>query len=534
MNTITNNYDNNKQYKFGCVIPYYNRKSLVEQTFQSINNSCIPNDLLFVLIDDGSDQEIKPDIQHDHILITKDKNYGISNSLSIGWDIIYSLNIRNMLNIDSDAEVSPNWISTLNNIFQSYNKNYDNVDCIITGYNGSFPDGITNHPCIKETKHYRIKKSVGGINLFFDRNIYQSIVRKAITSYNIIPSTIDDVIFSIDLYGSSSPRLNPKENKKIGWDWGLSYLCEQNNIQILSAKKSVVQHKGLSGISSRSTYFEQSYDYENQSIPKIIHQLWKDDYLPYHLFMMQKSVKYYHSDYNYMFWTDSSLDQFIKKNYPGIWDFYNSGIEYIIQKIDFVRLLLIYHYGGVYIDLDSLCIKNMDYLLNYPCSLINTKKHESFSDKHYPLIINNAFIASEPRNDFIKHIMLNIINYKDPPNYKEYCSFNPLYTKILKSCGPLGITDSYLSYQDKSFIKLLPNNYYYGLDYPKDMSQSEIIQYGLDTSLFIEDCYFMHMHESSWWRINGKAMNPILNSNFDSKNLDDKKTKAILELVCFY
>lgn len=525
MSIILSHYNPNEQYKLGCVIGYYNRIELVKNTLQSINNSYVPKNLLFIIIDDGSFEKTIFNLKHNYILIRKDKNYGISHSLAMGWDILYSLGVEYLLNIDSDAEVSSNWISVLNNVFWAYGSN----NCIVTGYHGSFPDGSTNHTILENTKTYRIKSSVGGLNIFFHRSLYASLVRKSLTSHTSIASDIDEAISFANLYGSN-PRFNLADNKK-GWDWGLSFLCQNNNISILCPKKSVVQHRGYIGISSVPEYFEQSHDYKNECVPKIIHQLWKDSNIPAHLKLMQQSVVRHHSDYKYMFWTDELLNDFIRSNYPGMWDFYDKGIEYIIQKIDFVRLLLVYHYGGVYLDLDSLCIKNIDDILQFPCSLINTKKHESFSNKHYPLIINNAFIACEQYNHFIKQIILHIIDYKDPIDYKEYCDFNPAYTKILKSAGPLCITDCYLSYNFKFLIKLLSNNYYYGLDYSKDMEASEIIDYGMNTALKIDDCRFMHMHESSWWKINGKAAAPMPNPNFKTANLDYIKNTAKLELI---
>lgn len=519
---IIENYDKNKVYQFGCVISYKDRSNLVQETFQSINNSFIPDNLLFILIDDGSEENIVPNLKHDHILIRKDKSYGISHSLVMGWDIIYNMNIEYMMNVDSDVNVSVNWISVLNNTLHSYKSNC----CIVTGYNGAFPDQYSNHPIQLEHKYYRIKKSIGGINLFFHKNLYTDIIRKSLTLYDIIPSNVLD---SVNYYGSN-PHLDPRNNYK-GWDWSLSYLCTQYNIPIVCSKQSAIQHTGSNGISSDADWYEKSYDYKNECVPKIIHQLWKDKDIPDHLKLMQQSVLDHHSGYQYMFWTDKDLDGFLQVYYPGVWNFYTTGFEYIIQKIDFIRLLLVYHYGGIYIDLDSLCIKNIEDILGYPCSFVDTKKHESFSNKYYPLIMNNAFISAEKNNDFIKTILLNIINYQDPIDYKEYCSFNPLYTKILKSAGPLCITDSYLSYTNKSLVNLLPNRYYQGLDYDRNLSPEQIIDYGLDYGKQIDDCRFVHMHESSWWKQNGVAIEPPKNNLFDNQNLDEKRRMAIIELI---
>ena len=525
MSDITYNYNPNKKYLFGCVIGLYNREKLANDTINSINKSFLPKDILFIIIDDGSKNlNLNLDVKFDYIYFRKQKNYGISNSLVVGWDILHLLDVEFMMNLDSDVEVSPNWLSVLHNISQFTSP----TKCIITGYNGNFINGKINHPIVNKYRNYRIKESAGGINLFFHRNMYRSLIRQSLTNFDNNSKTIEDIVPCWHFYIPNNTIKTISRNKT-GWDWKLNVLCKEQEIPILCSNKSVVQHMGTNGLTSSYSYFEKSYDYNTECVPKIIHQLWKDNNIPKHLLMMQESVKNNHPNYKYMFWTDSSLEHFIKRYYPGMWSFYNTGLEYIIQKIDFVRLLLIYHYGGVYIDLDSLSIKNTDSILNYPCSFINTKKHDSFLDSKYSFIINNAFIAAEPQNDFIRKIMLDIINYKDPDNYKDYCSFNPIYTKILKSAGPLCITDSYLSYPYKDLVNLLPNSYYYGLDYSKDMSPSEIIDYGSNFSSSVEDCHFVHLHESSWWKIGNKAVDPILNTKFRQGN-DSNKQMAINQL----
>lgn len=510
-------FNPHKTYKFGCVICCYNRESFVKDTINSISKSFLPQDLLFIIIDDGSNPVIQVELDHDYILIRKDKNYGISNSLAIGWDIAYILNIEYLMNLDSDTNVSVNWLSRLLSTSKKFNDN-----AVVTGFNGRY------HSIINDNKNYYLKNSIGGINIWFEKTLYQQTIRKSLTTYDIIPNSIDKILLDIDKYGVN-PKIHDVYN---GWDWGLVSLCNNQKIEMVCVKPSVVQHIGKRGLNSKPNNIEKSLDYQNICVPKIIHQLWKDNNIPEHLRLMQKSVLNNHPTYEYKLWTDELLIEFIRQFYPNILDYYQTGIEHIIQQIDFVRLLLLYHYGGVYIDIDSFCINPVDDILNYPCSFINTKKHEAFSDNYYPLVLNNAFIAAEKDNHFIQQILIHIIEYNDPVNYKEYCSFNPAYTKILKSAGPLCITDVYLNYSFKSCINLLSSDYYFGSSYDKKMTANQILEYGIKVSHNIKNCHFIHLHESSWWKDdNDKAISPPTNKFFTKENIEIKKNMAKLELI---
>jgi len=64
-------------------------------------------------------------------------------------------------------------------------------------------------------------------------------------------------------------------------------------------------------------------------------------------------------------------------------------------KADVVRMEILYKYGGVYLDLDMLIVKNFDEVFNSNKSLYLSKEGDG------PGLIN-AFIAAKPQNEFIK------------------------------------------------------------------------------------------------------------------------------------
>lgn len=478
-----------QNYKFGCVFLTYNRVEKIYKSIESINKSFIPDDFLLVVVDDGSEEKIDIKTNCNHVIINKNKNYGISNGLVLGWDYIYNMYIPYMLNLDSDVILSKNWLSQIMRVHKSEkNKN------ITTGFNGKF------HKIIEDNDKFYTKNSIGGINILFDRSTYPEI-RPCLTEYKTIPKK-ENLLNSLENYGK-----NPKiHNIYSGWDWGLMKICDDKNIKKICTKPSVVQHIGDVGFTSDPKNFEQCLDFQDVCVPKIIHQTWKDNNIPEHLKIMQESVIDKHKDYEYMFWTDESINVFIKENYPDLWEFYNSFM-YNIQKIDFARLLFLYHYGGIYIDLDSYCYKNVDSILNFPISLVKAKLSECYTD-HYSFILNNAFIASEKRNLFIKNVLENILKFKMIPDYESKYIGHYEYATVLMSAGPLMITDSYVDYEFKNMITILDEEFYFG-----------ITQNQKEEFLNKEHNYnFLHIHESSWWKKHGRAVMPAKNPN--RKSLD--------------
>ena len=100
-------------------------------------------------------------------------------------------------------------------------------------------------------------------------------------------------------------------------------------------------------------------------IPKIIHQTWKNETIPDKWKESVGSVKAHHKSYKYMLWTDKAMKEFVKKEYP---EFYKTYNDYPnpIQRCDAFRFLVLYKYGGIYIDMDIGCKKSVYSLLKYP------------------------------------------------------------------------------------------------------------------------------------------------------------------------
>jgi len=98
-------------------------------------------------------------------------------------------------------------------------------------------------------------------------------------------------------------------------------------------------------------------------IPKVIYQTWKTKNLSEikdndHIKSIQ-SIKKYNENYKHIIYDDNDCHEFIKNNYPEYYESYVK-LKLPVQKADLWRYLIIYKYGGFYMDMDCICVKKLD------------------------------------------------------------------------------------------------------------------------------------------------------------------------------
>jgi mannosyltransferase OCH1-like enzyme len=98
-------------------------------------------------------------------------------------------------------------------------------------------------------------------------------------------------------------------------------------------------------------------------IPKNIFQTWKTHEVPSHWKESPKSIKRMMPGWNYYLTDDNDNLEIVKKHFPKYLKFYES-LTYPIQRADMIRPILLYLYGGIYIDLDFIVLKPLDPLFS--------------------------------------------------------------------------------------------------------------------------------------------------------------------------
>ena len=139
-------------------------------------------------------------------------------------------------------------------------------------------------------------------------------------------------------------------------------------------------------------------------IPRIIYQTFKTKELTPAFQKFVDLWKDNNSGYEYRFYDDKMCDSFMKDFDPRVWRAYRRIIPGAF-KADLWRYCVLYTYGGVYADLDTLCIGKIDDFLN------DTAKFVGVIDIRQSTLMFNAFIAAAPGSKILKGCIDQMVYY---------------------------------------------------------------------------------------------------------------------------
>lgn len=82
--------------------------------------------------------------------------------------------------------------------------------------------------------------------------------------------------------------------------------------------------------------------------------------------LIQKKIDSYKTmnpEYTYYLYDDDEIDNFVNTHYQGIISECYNKLNIIVAKVDFWRYLVLYKYGGIYLDMDSSIEKPLNRLI---------------------------------------------------------------------------------------------------------------------------------------------------------------------------
>ena len=82
--------------------------------------------------------------------------------------------------------------------------------------------------------------------------------------------------------------------------------------------------------------------------------MWNSSEIPKRWKRSAKSCVTKNRDFAYCLWTHAELEAFVADEYPWLLSTYDD-YPYLIQRCDVARYMLLYRYGGTYVDLDVVC-----------------------------------------------------------------------------------------------------------------------------------------------------------------------------------
>ncbi|KAK4667901.1 uncharacterized protein QC764_703680 [Podospora pseudoanserina] len=110
-----------------------------------------------------------------------------------------------------------------------------------------------------------------------------------------------------------------------------------------------------------------------------------------------------HPGWEAMLWTDEKADELVREHYPemlGLWEG-EDGYRYGIQRVDALRYMVLYRYGGVILDMDLQCKRALGPL----------RRFDFVAPAANPTGFSIGFMMAEKGNEFVGELVANLKRY---------------------------------------------------------------------------------------------------------------------------
>jgi mannosyltransferase OCH1-like enzyme len=221
---------------------------------------------------------------------------------------------------------------------------------------------------------------------------------------------------------------------------------------------------------------------ENQEdmIPKIIHQLWSAKEVPLPSFLKEWSKSWikYNPTWQYEFWDDDRMDSFIRNFFSEYIDIYYK-FHYYVQRWDAIRYLILWKFGGMYVDFDYECLEPFEGILygKECCFSLEPASNGYPGFKKIDYNFNNALMACVPNHSFIQTIIREVFS----PVESIYPASDKFHY-VLSTTGPYLLINLYEKYDRKDEIYLIPAE----LVSPFGIAEIKAIMAGIKNETFEE------------------------------------------------
>lgn len=225
------------------------------------------------------------------------------------------------------------------------------------------------------------------------------------------------------------------------------------------------------------------------TIPKLIHQTWKNDMMPSRWKLYFDGWSKHHPDCVHVLWTDEDNENLVKTRGAEFLDSYN-WLALMIQKTDFVRLMYLYFYGGIYTDLDYECFDNVFSHLPQLNGVMLVESPLTFTE-----ITQNSLMVAEPGHPYVYSALQLISEIIQDMSDKRGVKYpfkhlfqNVFVGKMLHTLSTLFITGP--AVLDKAFVRAHLTN-----SRETKVNQVRLLPH----ARFYEGTVAKHHHNGSWF-----------------------------------
>jgi mannosyltransferase OCH1-like enzyme len=218
-------------------------------------------------------------------------------------------------------------------------------------------------------------------------------------------------------------------------------------------------------------------------IPKNIFQSWITKDLHPEIQKKVNLTKQLNPEYNYQLYTDSEIDEFVNTFYPGEVSECFNRLNVPVAKVDFWRYLVLYKYGGIYVDLDSSINTSLDSFIKEDDTAIITAETNPNTFVQWALI----FDKEHPILNKVIELVLDNIQHNSYPNDILRMTGPQVYSRAIMDVH-FDLFNERLDFEsidqktDTTFSKNSVSYRIYGVDYNENFT----FKFPESTYLYIE------------------------------------------------
>eukprot|EP00939_MAST-03C_sp_MAST-3C-sp1_P000622 g622.t1 len=216
-------------------------------------------------------------------------------------------------------------------------------------------------------------------------------------------------------------------------------------------------------------------------------QTWKDANIPIDMRPLNQTTQRHMGDRaNYIFFTDDDIVRFVRDTFPDIYAAVFVKLRRKIEQIDLFRYLAVYHYGGLYLDLDVALLrpfgcdvetlKRAVFPIEQRCTvpidvenchpLIAQHNSIDLGDNKGTALIGQYTFYAPKGHDFIRAILQKIVDRVSGGDYVRVAEKvdenaeedDTVVVDVLETTGNILVTSVYETYDRKDSISLIEPN----------------------------------------------------------------------------
>ena len=209
-------------------------------------------------------------------------------------------------------------------------------------------------------------------------------------------------------------------------------------------------------------YVGEQWEYSSAPIPRVLHQTWKTHEPPAELQGYIESWRHHNPHLEHMMWNDTEGMALIRNHYP--WFYKHIGaFKTGVEKADIMRYFILYHYGGIYADLDMESVRPIEPLLerhdrHWGVALASEPFDHAQNQDSRNLLVCNAMMISQPRHPFWEAVFKALLE-KVPQLRHNTEDLSPVDTT-----GPVLLTRVFEKHPEAYMdVMVYPSNVFYPL-----------------------------------------------------------------------